>query len=97
MLNLKNKHANDSRLVFDSDNHEYFVDGKKIKYSVTGLIESFFPKFDSDYWSSKKAIERIQIEGEKLTNENISNVKKDILMQWEGNRKDAADKGTLLH
>ena len=31
MLNLKNKHANDSRLVFDSDNHEYFVDGKKIK------------------------------------------------------------------
>ena len=97
MLNLKNKHINDSRLTFDSKKHEYFVDGKKIKYSVTGLIESFFPKFDSDYWSSKKAIERIQIEGGKLTNENISNVKKDILMEWEGNRKDAADKGTLLH
>ena len=97
MLNLKNKHVNDSRVFFDSMNHEYFVDGKKIKYSVTGLIESFFPKFDSDYWSSKKAIERIQIEGGKLTNENISNVKKDILMEWEGNRKDAADKGTLLH
>ena len=97
MLNLKNTHLNDSRVVFDSMNHEYFVDGKKIKYSVTGLIESFFPKFDSDYWSSKKAIERIQIEGGKLTNENISNVKKDILMEWEGNRKDAANKGTLLH
>ena len=97
MLNLKNTHLNDSRVVFDSMNHEYFVDGKKIKYSVTALIESFFPKFDSDYWSSKKAIERIQIEGEKLTNENISNVKKDILMEWEGNRKDAANKGTLLH
>ncbi len=97
MLNLKNKHANDSRLVFDSDNHEYFVDGKKIKYSVTRLIESFFPKFDSDYWSSKKAIEQIKIEGGKLTNENISNAKKDILMEWEDNRKDAANKGTLLH
>ncbi len=97
MLNFKNTHLNDSRVVFDSMNHEYFVDGKKIKYSVTALIESFFPKFDSDYWSSKKAIERIQIEGGKLTNENISNVKKDILMEWEGNRKDAANKGTLLH
>lgn len=97
MLNLKNKHVNDSRVFFDSMNHEYFVDGKKINYSVTGLIESFFPKFDSDYWSSKKAIERIQMESGKLTNENISNVKKDILMEWEDNRKDAADKGTLLH
>ena len=97
MLNLKNKHLNDSRLTFDSKKHEYFVDGKKIKYSVTGLIESFFPKFDSDYWSSKKAIERIKIEGGNPTNENISNVKKDILMEWEVNRKDAADKGTFLH
>ena len=98
MLNLKNKHVNDSRVFFDSMNHEYFVDGKKIKYSVTGLIESFFPKFDSDYWSSKKAIERIQMESGKLTNENISNVKKDILMEWEENRKDAADKGlSLIH
>ena len=43
------------------------VDGKKIKISVTGLIEKFFPKFDSEYWSNKKAIERIQIEGGHLT------------------------------
>ena len=73
------------------------MDGKKINYSVTGLIESFFPEFDSDYWSDKKAIERIKIEGGKLTDENISNVKKEILMEWEENRKDAADKGTILH
>jgi len=73
------------------------VDGKKINYSVTGLIESFFPEFDSDYWSDKKAIERIKIEGGKLTDENIYKVKKDILMEWEENRKDAADKGTILH
>ena len=67
MLNLQNKHSNDSRITFDSRKHEYFVDGKSIKYSVTGLIEKFFPKFDSDYWSNKKAIERIQIEGGNLT------------------------------
>lgn len=73
------------------------MDGKKINYSVTGLIESFFPEFDSDYWSDKKAIERIKIEGGKLTDENIYKVKKDILMEWEENRKDAADKGTILH
>jgi hypothetical protein len=73
------------------------VDGKKINYSVTGLIESFFPEFDSDYWSNKKAIERIKIEGGKLSDENISKVQKDILMEWEENRKDAADKGTILH
>lgn len=97
MLNLKNTHVNDSRVFFDSINHEYFVDGKKINYSVTGLIESFFPEFDSDYWSNKKAIERIKIEGGKLSDENISKVQKDILMEWEENRKDAADKGTILH
>lgn len=73
------------------------MDGKKINYSVTGLIESFFPEFDSDYWSNKKAIERIKIEGGKLSDENISKVQKDILMEWEENRKDAADKGTILH
>ncbi|MFL2592818.1 MAG: hypothetical protein ACJ0PK_06040 [Flavobacteriaceae bacterium] len=97
MLNLTNTHVNDTRVFFDSKNHEYFVDGKKINYSVTGLIESFFPEFDSDYWSDKKAIERIKIEGGKLTDENIYKVKKDILMEWEENRKDAADKGTILH
>lgn len=97
MLNLTNIHVNDTRVFFDSKNHEYFVDGKKINYSVTGLIESFFPEFDSDYWSDKKAIERIKIEGGKLTDENIYKVKKDILMEWEENRKDAADKGITLH
>ena len=97
MLNLQNKHSNDSRITFDSRKHEYFVDGKSIKYSVTGLIEKFFPKFDSDYWSNKKAIERIQIEGGNLTQENILEVKKEILLEWENNGKDAADKGTILH
>ena len=97
MLNLKNKHINDSRITFDSRKHEYFVDGKSIKYSVTGLIEKFFPKFDAEYWSNKKAIERIQTEDGKLTQENISVVKKEILLEWENNRKDAADKGTILH
>ncbi|MBD40996.1 MAG: hypothetical protein CMC66_01120, partial [Flavobacteriaceae bacterium] len=76
MLNLKNKHINDSRITFDSRKHEYFVDGKSIKCSVTGLIEKFFPKFDAEYWSNKKAIERIQTEDGRLTQENISAVKK---------------------
>ena len=97
MLNLKNIHPNDSRINFDSSKHEYSVDGKKIKISVTGLIEKFFPKFDSEYWSNKKAMERIQIEGGNLTDDNIKNVKKEILSEWELNRKEAADKGTLLH
>ena len=95
MLNLKNKHANDTRITFDSRKHEYFVDGISIKYSVTGLIEKFFPKFDAEYWSNKKARERIQMEDGKLTQENISKVKKEILLEWENNRKDAADKGTI--
>ena len=97
MLNLKNKHANDTRITFDSQKHEYFVDGISIKYSVTGLIEKFFPKFDAEYWSNKKARERIQMEDGKLTQENISEVKKEILLEWENNRKDAAEKGTILH
>jgi len=97
LLNLENKHINDSRLTFDSKKHEYFVDGKKINYSVTGIIENFFPKFDLEYWSNKKAKERIQTEGGKLSSENISKVKNDILIEWEDNRKDAADKGTILH
>ena len=37
------------------------------------------------------------MEDRKLTQEKITEVKKEILLEWENNRKDAAEKGTILH
>ena len=38
---------------------QVFIDGKKVKFSVTEIIDKFFPEFDSDYWAERKAIEKL--------------------------------------
>ncbi len=45
-LNEQNKHPKDDLIVFTEKNHEYHIDGKKVRISVTGLKEHFTPIFD---------------------------------------------------
>ena len=59
MLSQIHKHINDSRISFDEAQHNYFIDGKKAKFSVTEIIAKFFPEFDSAYWAERKAIEKL--------------------------------------
>lgn len=46
-LNEKNKHERDERVKFDEPSHTYWIDGEKVKYSVTQKIHKYFP-FDSE-------------------------------------------------
>ena len=73
------------------------VDGNRIKHSVSQLIETFFPKFDSEYWSRMKAKERLDFLGKKYGKEQLDELQKKILDEWEMKRDEAAKKGTLLH
>ena len=97
MLENKNRHENDSRISFDEKEHNYFVDGQKINFSVTAIIDKFFDEFDSSYWANRKAVEKLTRDGVVIDEESLTQAINDILHKWEEKRKDAADKGKLLH
>ena len=56
----KNIHPKDEKIQFMENDHSYFVDGEKIKFSVSEIIKIHFPEFDSNYWSRIKAIEELE-------------------------------------
>ena len=47
MLENKNRHSRDSRIVFVEDTHTYYLDNKKVGTSVTTFLHDLFPKFDA--------------------------------------------------
>ena len=97
MLENKNRHDNDDRISFDEKEHEYFIDGQKINFSVTAIIDKFFVEFDSGYWAKRKAMEKLMRDGVAIDDKVLSAAIDEILNNWEEKRKDAAEKGTLLH
>ena len=58
------------------------VDGNRIKHSVSQLIDTFFPEFDSEYWSRMKAKERLDFFGKKYGKEQLDELQK-ILDEWD--------------
>jgi len=65
------KSSFDNRVCFNEDTHTYFEEGKNDKYtSVTTIIHKFTQEFDSNFWSSYKALEKI------LSNKEFSKYKK---------------------
>jgi len=97
LLENKNRHDNDDRISFDEEEHEYFVDGEKLRFSVTGIIDKFFVEFDSGYWAKRKAVEKLTSDGVVIDEESLTQAINHILNKWEDRRKDAAEKGTILH
>ncbi len=97
MLAEIHKHINDGRIRFDEAEHNYFIDGQKAKFSVTEIIEKFFPEFDSAYWAERKAIEKLNQDHIEYDSEVLHATIKQILEEWEKKRADAALKGTILH
>lgn len=48
-LQRRNAHARDAHIVFHEEGHEYFVDGKKVGTSVTGVLHAVETEpFDAD-------------------------------------------------
>ena len=97
MLESKNRHKNDTRISFDKKEHNYFVDGQKIGFSVTAIIDKFFVEFDSGYWAKRKAMEKLTRDGVVIDEKVLTQAIGEILKKWEEKRRDAAEKGTWLH
>ena len=79
----KLKYYDDPLFKFDEPTHIYTYDGKVI-YGVTSFLERFIKKFDSDFWSKKKADEG------GVTQE-------EILAQWDAKRDRSCDLGHMVH
>lgn len=77
------KYSLDKSVVFDSVNHTYSKNGKKL-ISVTQFISQFKNEYDSDYWSKKIALR------ENKTQE-------EILKQWSDKAKKSCEIGTAIH
>ncbi|MCF8372025.1 MAG: hypothetical protein K9H64_10410 [Bacteroidales bacterium] len=95
-FNLINAHPRDKRIEFYPEPHIYTID-KTPAPSASTVISKFFPEFDSPYWSRKKAIERLTIEGLELTESNIQRVANQIAKGWKDKGEKAAQEGTYLH
>ena len=68
---------------FNAELHEYRYKGEKFP-SVTGIIEQFHEKFDSDYWSAIKAEER-------GVDQSV------VLAEWKAKADRSCDLGTMVH
>ena len=82
--NLRNRHPRDSRIQFLPYEHIYILDGKESLTSVSSLVSLFFPKFDSYYWSERKAGEY-----------GMSQI--GILEEWDFNGALSREVGTFMH
>ena len=87
-----NYHVRDSRIRFDEEPHIYYIDGIPYDLSVTGFIKEFSEGFNTEQviarnyskWQSNKSHKYFGMSIDKI---------KDL---WEGNRIDAAKKGSIF-
>lgn len=98
----KIKIFNDKNFVFDEASHTYTYEKEKLT-SVTTFIKNFSVPFDSDYWSNRKAKDRLA-ERRNTTRSNINDddpelndTIKEIVGEWDVKRDTACDMGTLTH
>lgn len=82
-FNKLNKHSRDNRVKFYSEKHVYTIDGVPVP-SASTIISRFFPEFDMEYWSERKAPE-------------LGMSASEVAKMWSDKGKVARDKGTLLH
>ena len=72
-----------NHVQFNKQFHSYSINGQKLK-SVSKLVKSVTPEFDSEYWSKKKAKER-----------GISQA--EILAEWDAKGKRTIALGNEVH
>lgn len=92
LFNL-NKHARDDSIVFYKEPHEYHVNDKKMKKSVTKLVHDCFPEFNKE----KIAKNIVHKQFNKQDSQYYQMTENDILEKWEANKNEACDAGTFLH
>jgi ATP-dependent exoDNAse (exonuclease V) beta subunit len=98
----KIKIFNDPNFIFNENSHTYTYGNEKLT-SVTTFIKNFSEPFDTEYWSKRKAKDRLA-EKRKISREHISDndpeletTIKEILSEWDYKRDIACDMGTDVH
>lgn len=89
----KNKHPRDEFIKFDEEPHLYYVNGKRIKQSVTTLIHNKFPTFNGARVAKNLHRKNFENKDSKYFNMSVD----DILESWNKNKNEACDLGTKLH
>jgi len=97
-------------IVFYEKDHSYINVNNQKKYtSVTTVIKTLFPQFDSDYWAVYKHLERlgntvtkannglIKLNGNLVNHKAYLDEAKYIKEEWADKATKAADKGSALH
>jgi hypothetical protein len=82
-FNKINSHQRDKRIVFYPDIHLYTVDNTPMP-SASIVISRFFPEFDSEYWSYRKA-------------PDLGMTPDEVAIMWKSKGEKAALEGTYLH
>ena len=77
------EHPSGLKIIFNEEEHTYHVDGTPYM-SVTKLIHSQFPEFDTDKIAGKYA-------------KKHGRTKDDVLMEWDAKNKEACEYGTNVH
>lgn len=98
-----NFHTNDLRIRFEEGPHEYYVDNKKVKISVSGFIGFFYPDVNLDEaikWIFKDCpfgcaqTFRVPFSAKKTAKNNyVGMTKFEVLEMW----KQSSANGTKLH
>lgn len=83
MYNKKHASSRDARILFEPKEHVYTCNGCVLE-SVTTTIDRFFPKFDTIYWSERKA-------------SSMGVSPEELRMRWKVKGLMAANLGTELH
>jgi ATP-dependent exoDNAse (exonuclease V) beta subunit len=81
---------------FNEEFHAYSLKGRKMK-SVTTYLKNFSEPFDADYWSRKKALQRLDDNKEEVTKESLDNMQSVIQKEWKDKADYACDMGTEVH
>ena len=108
LLETKNAHPRDSRIIFHEEEHVYEVDAVFYKISVSGIVHTFFPQFDAkqvldncyEAWLANKKsryFPLIQYIKNVVGITDVEGIKGEIARSWSANGKDKSSYGTALH
>ena len=88
----------EERLHFDAASHKYFIDGRQVPISVTGLLHKYSSGFNPKaalaamkggfQWAEKEA---------ELTAKGLGTRDEDFLNRWQTNGQVQSARGTLMH
>lgn len=82
-LEKANQHPLDSRMKYDPQFHKYYFDGKKLKYSVTGVVKKYFEEFIPELIAEKMINSKNWPRPQYMHPDGQPFTVSDIVQEWE--------------